>query len=1231
MIKARRGVAGTDLAEFVPRLTVEMGEEVGDRYLSIDGSLLSADISGFTALSERLAEKGKAGAEEITDLINRCFTVLIECGHGYDGEVLKFGGDAILVLFRGDGHETRAGSAGLGMQEALRSLATARRAGLTMTVGVDVGPFDTFLVGSQHRELLISGPAASRVIELEGLASKGGTLMGRDLATALATTLTDIGGGGLLTGKYSPTKRPLGSGALDAYVPRAVAQQLGALRDAGGEHRIASIGFVMISGVNDLLSVSGGEVVAQYLGEVVDQTIGACRRFGASLLHSDIANDGAKLVIAAGAPITMGYDEDALLQVALAITELDSPFDIRVGVQRGRVFAGYLGSVHRRTYTVMGDPVNTAARLLGKARSGEVIATELVLDSTAAIFKGHALEPFDVKGKAEKLHAQVVERATGEAKGDVAPVNMVGRANEIARVRELLGVGGGVVEVLGATGSGKTRLIHEAITHGDRAVVRHACRTYDAATPYAALQPFARSLTGIEAWASREEAGAALAAFVAERCAPMAPWLPLLATVIDADVPMTPEVAALDAQFRRSRLEAVFEEFMVAVETEPRVYFLDDTQWLDDASADLLTHLVTRAHEHRWTIITASHLAPKWRSPDLADSLRITIEPLDADALENIVVEASNRALSDHEIAAVIERSGGSPLYAIELARAASIDGELGLPESIEELVSRRIDALAPDNRRLVRIAAVLGTEFQTTDLAAVTGAASVGETLRSPDLVGILQPRNLGSWGFTQSLFRDTAYEGLTFAERKRLHGRIGEHFEASLSDVEDSAALLSLHFSEARQHGKAWTWSVIAGGRAADKDAHVEAVATYGRALASSRWAKVEDHARADIAVRLGDSAERCGSYEQAREAYTKARKFYGSNDSAAGRLFRKQGVICERQGDYKRALTWYARGRKAAVDASENTELRLAVAGVHFRQGLYRQSWDECEPIATSADASAAARVRAHYIMQSAGMYLGNKNLGDLGESAIALADQVEDSVLRANLFNNLGVVAYYAGDWHRAAELWQRSFEVLESCGDVAGAVTSLNNIGEIRSDQRRFGEAAEHFELALRRGQAASYNLAVIVLQSNLGRLAVRRGEVAEGEAIIRTALESFEELGSAGFVVETSVRLVEASLALGEGAAAHDAAEQLLAKADVQAAGPTVLAPLHRLSGEALASLDRSSEAEQALAIAIDLARENTLRFDLALALEARARLGGATARDDRAEAKALFAKLEVR
>ncbi|MEM9203931.1 MAG: adenylate/guanylate cyclase domain-containing protein, partial [Actinomycetota bacterium] len=173
----RRERAADGLISFVPRLAVELATEPGNRHVAVAGSMLSADISGFTALSERLAAKGKAGAEEITELINVCFDALIGEAYAQNGEILKFGGDAILVMFRGDDHERRCVTAALAMQRTLHSLPGAKRASLTMTVGAHTGVFDAFLVGSGYRELIVTGAEATHVIALEGAAEKGETLV----------------------------------------------------------------------------------------------------------------------------------------------------------------------------------------------------------------------------------------------------------------------------------------------------------------------------------------------------------------------------------------------------------------------------------------------------------------------------------------------------------------------------------------------------------------------------------------------------------------------------------------------------------------------------------------------------------------------------------------------------------------------------------------------------------------------------------------------------------------------------------------------------------------------------------------------------------------------------------------------------------------------------------------------------------------------------------------------
>src|SRR5207253_8037091 len=118
------GVSATDSAErtsdlvsFVPRLTLEWLRSSPElRWLEIDGSLAFVDISGFTAMSERLSSLGRAGAEEVTDVMNTTFAALLDVAYAEGGGLLKFGGDALLLLYEGDDHARRAARAAFEMR-----------------------------------------------------------------------------------------------------------------------------------------------------------------------------------------------------------------------------------------------------------------------------------------------------------------------------------------------------------------------------------------------------------------------------------------------------------------------------------------------------------------------------------------------------------------------------------------------------------------------------------------------------------------------------------------------------------------------------------------------------------------------------------------------------------------------------------------------------------------------------------------------------------------------------------------------------------------------------------------------------------------------------------------------------------------------------------------------------------------------------------------------------------
>jgi len=148
----RRGAQwDTLLAPYLPRLVRAWSNEaVGSRGRAIEGSLVSVDISGFTALAERLSAKGKAGAEELVQRISGCFDRLIEVAERHGGDVLKFRGDALLLFFRDERHAERAGGAASDMQWTIESLASEEVA-LRMSAGVHSGECHFFLTEAPHR------------------------------------------------------------------------------------------------------------------------------------------------------------------------------------------------------------------------------------------------------------------------------------------------------------------------------------------------------------------------------------------------------------------------------------------------------------------------------------------------------------------------------------------------------------------------------------------------------------------------------------------------------------------------------------------------------------------------------------------------------------------------------------------------------------------------------------------------------------------------------------------------------------------------------------------------------------------------------------------------------------------------------------------------------------------------------------------------------------------------
>ena len=557
------------LAPYVPRaLLARVARPLDVLGETVPCTMVFADVSGFTRLSERLARQGKEGAEQLVDIINTCFSALLAEAYRRGGSLLKFGGDAMVLMFydqEGDQqHALRACAAASAMRRRLREMGRAGAAEggvvLRMSVGVHSGPYAMFLVGGSHRELLIGGPAASTVVTLEAAASSGQILISADTASRLPRSCVGgAGGPGVLLARapaacewIPPAGLPAPPGEVVAsFLPAAVRTHL-LSGSAVPEHRTGTIAFLQYSGLDEIIVSEGVETAARRLDELVRLVQEAVERYEVCFLDTDIAADGGKIRLSAGVPRVVGDDEERMLLALRHILDADPPLPLRAGVHRGPVFSGQVGPIYRRWYAVMGDTVNVAARLVAKAPAGRAYATRDVLRRAKTSFQQTALEPFAVKGKSRPVQAWDVGLPVRGA-SDAAirlELPLVGRDRELAKLRSAIDGArrgsGALIELVGETGVGKSRLIAEAGRFADGMVrLRATCEVYTRDTPYHTWRDPLRKLLGVGADEPEDVVSSWLRTRIESAQPDLLPWLSLIAIVFDVEVAPSAEVEQL--------------------------------------------------------------------------------------------------------------------------------------------------------------------------------------------------------------------------------------------------------------------------------------------------------------------------------------------------------------------------------------------------------------------------------------------------------------------------------------------------------------------------------------------------------------------------------------------------------------------------------------------------------------------------------------------------------------
>jgi class 3 adenylate cyclase/tetratricopeptide (TPR) repeat protein len=1229
---AHEGVRRRGLAGYVSSVAAEWVDVRGaERWQVVDGTLCMVDISGSTALFERLAAQGRVAAEELTDLLSGVFSRMIERVQERGGTHLKFGGDALLSLFSGRDHATHAACAAVEMRQELRNAVGATtalgRIPLLLSAGVESGDVHLFLAGDAHHELVVAGPVATATTELERAAGASEIVVGPATRAALPRRAAERprGRGHVLRWRSprftapEPRARQTAYGTdLERHVPVALRQVVSSGPDA--EHRTATVAFVRFGGTDRLVAEAGLPATAQVIDGMITAVQEAAAREGVAILATDVAADGGAIILVTGAPATSVDDEGRMLRCLRTVVDTPCALSLRAGVNRGHVFAGEVGRGERwRTYTVMGDAVNLAARLAAAAPPGAVYATRPVVEGSHTAFAVTGTPPLTLRGLSAPVTAYALGDEIGQRDMSVrAETPFTGRGAELARLVAMIdGLDdgqGGAVTVTGAAGVGKSRLVHEALarTRAERLVLR--AEPYRVATPYRPWRDAMRSALGVE-----RADGAAMARQLRARVAALDPtvlaMLPLVGDITHIPVPPTDEVDAIAGPFRQTRTAEVVETLLAATYQTQLVLVVEDAHAVDDATSLLLDRLVLDATPRRpWLVVSVRRPESGGFVPSAG--ARIALHPLlvaEARRLAELVTNAA--PLRPHDIERIVAQAGGNPLFLEEILRMARDTGTIdALPRSLEAVVGVQIDALAPVARRLLRYAAVLGGSFRPDIFDQVVAAEGLrADAATREALEEFFEPSSDDRLRFRHEVVRDVAYEGLPYGRRRELHRSAAQILTRAAGDSPDTVAdLLAVHYTRARDHALAWRYGVIAGDRARQAYANPEAAANYVLALdAARRVPDISDDDRATVLTHLGDVREQDGEFADALDAYRQATHLRRCEPLGRARLALRRARARERMGSYPVALRETTAGLFAlgvgvsSADGAEAAKLRaqLVVFSAVVRQAQERPRLARTLAARGVDMARAAgdqqALARGYMVLDWAQRASGEPHHEGYGEMALALYEQIGDTAGVAACTTNLGTERYYEGRWDEAAELYERSRAAFLRIGNAVQAAQCGANMGELLVSQGRLDEAEPLLRDAARVLRASAFVYGATFAEQQLGRLLVQRRETDAAIEVLSAVHAELDALGQTMTAFEAALHLADAYTDRGDPRIALDIRDAAAARAGADAAHLDAHDALVR--GRALAALGRLDEAAGVIAGGVASARQTSLAYELDL------------------------------
>ncbi|GAA5528349.1 adenylate/guanylate cyclase domain-containing protein [Herpetosiphon gulosus] len=829
--------ANPQISSFLPRYVLQrlIEEHQPRQPLAEDqlATVLFADFSGFSRLSEQFAYDQTTILEYISDVLNDSFSQLIDTVIAHGGDVVKFAGDALIAIWMADDldqltqNTQLAAQCGLAIQASFNNPSESER--LAIRVQIGAGSISSFIVGgvNNHWEQLITGEAllqvhllgsqsfAGQVIispEARSLIRKYG--LGEDLR-AQAFRLTAMAEN-LPLPTINQTIPDYPTEQLTPFMPTAVIARINAgLHEWLAELRHLSVMFINVPALSFFTTLEQVQAAVSALQTVIF-------RYEGSIDKLSVDDKGVSLLAAFGLP-PLSHRDDAeravrsALEASAALSKLSLTHTI--GIATGPAFCGEIGNSQRREFTMIGDVVNRAARLM-EANLAPILCDQTTAQASQQHVRFQVLPPITIKGKSQPITIYRPQQ-TNHSPDQIRPRRLIGRRRERGQIEALFSQTQSTIQhvaITGDSGMGKSALLYEAVEiaqHYERQAMLITSSSLRQSAQYPGWRLLLEACLAVEQWPNQAAQCYQLIIQRLQLPEHLAKSVQLLHDVLE--LPGRAEANATDHAQQVQIIHELIGHALYQLHAQrPLVLCIDNLQWFDSLALATL-ELLLQQHGDIILITTAPATVAC-----LEPQQTIHLQALDPVACIAVVAQSLGVQAIPPSVALFInQRSAGHPLWSIELAQALRNAGmirvnngvckldqfsqleKLNLPSTIQGVLVSRIDQLPPQPQLTLKIASVIGHDFSLAVLDAIYPVAHEREQIPA-HLELLLQQGFIHEaaegYQFSQAIIHDVAYSLLLFGQRRALHRAIAEWYTREHPHlVEAGSSLLAHHWSHA------------------------------------------------------------------------------------------------------------------------------------------------------------------------------------------------------------------------------------------------------------------------------------------------------------------------------------------------------------------------------------------------------------------------------------------------